>query len=117
MLETEHFPGATQSGLDFIGYEQRAVFATKLLRPNKEIGLRCLAAFALDCFDRKRRDVPRTQLSIQLIKIVERHAGVESFHQRAETFGKTFAAHQRERTEAEPLKPAPQSNAPLPSAP
>src|SRR5205814_3981080 len=106
MLETEHFSSATQSGLDFIGNEQRAVFATELLRPNKEIGLRCLAAFALDGFDHERRDIARTQLSIQFIEIVEQHAGVESLHQRAEAFGKAFAAHQRERAETESMKRA-----------
>src|SRR5438477_9389656 len=64
VLEAEHLSSATESGLDFIGNEQRAVFATELLRPNKEIGLRCLAAFALDGFDHERRDIARTQLSI-----------------------------------------------------
>src|SRR5207237_2661512 len=35
---------------------------------------------------------------------VERHARIEALHQRTESFGETFAAHQRERTETESME-------------
>ena len=64
MLESEHFSGATEPGLHFIGNEQRAVLATKFLRAREEIGIRCLAAFPLNGFDHEGDDVTRAQLSI-----------------------------------------------------
>ena len=39
----------------------------------------------------------------------------QSCHQRAEAFGETFAAHQRERTEAQPVKRAVERDDALPS--
>src|SRR5437762_12483373 len=64
MLETKHFSSATQSGLDFIGNKQCAVFAAKLLGVDKKIRFGCLAVFALHRFDHERGDLARTQLSI-----------------------------------------------------
>src|SRR6266581_4117330 len=59
MLEAEHFTGAAKSGLHFIRDQQCPIFTAKLLRANKEIGLRRFAAFALDRLNDKSRNVPR----------------------------------------------------------
>src|SRR6516225_2140177 len=94
MLEAKHFSGAAKTGLHFIGNEERAVLAAKFLRAREEIGLRGLATFALNGLDHKSGDVARTQLSIQFVNVVERHAGVEPFQKWTKAFRKTFAAHQ-----------------------
>ena len=94
MLEAEHFSGATESGLHFVGNEQRAVFPAEVLRAHKEICLRCLAPFALNSLDDKSCDIAGMQLSIQFLDIIEQHTRIEPFHQWTEPFGKTFAAHQ-----------------------
>src|SRR2546422_865130 len=64
MLESEHFSRATEPGLHFIGNQECSVFTAKLLRSNKEIGLRSLTAFSLNGFDHEGDDVARAQLSI-----------------------------------------------------
>src|SRR5438876_10717656 len=64
MLKPKHFAGATESGLHFIGNQKRSVLATKFLRAHEEIGLRCLAAFALHRLNHEPSDVARTELSI-----------------------------------------------------
>src|SRR5437588_6801245 len=64
MLETEHFSGASKSGLDFIGNEKRAAFPAKLLCANEEIGLGGLAALALNGFDHERGHVTPAKLPI-----------------------------------------------------
>src|SRR5262249_10437723 len=94
MLESEHLSSAPKTGLDFIGNQKCSVFTTKFLCTNKEIGLRSLTPFPLNGLDHESRHIARSQLSIQLVDIIERDARVESFHQRTESFGKTFAAHQ-----------------------
>src|SRR2546421_553006 len=106
MLESEHFSGAAQTSLDFIGNQKRPVLPAKFLRAREEISLRSLAAFALNRFNYKRGNVARTQLSIQLVDVVERDARVETFHQRTESFGETVAAHQRERADAQTVERA-----------
>src|ERR1051325_8901799 len=106
MLESEHFAGATQASLHFIGDQEGAVFPAKLLCAWEEIGVGCLAAFALNCLNRECSHVAPTQLSIQRIEIIEWHARIEAFHQRTKTFGETFAAHQRERADAESVEGA-----------
>src|ERR1700720_1122463 len=73
MLEAKHLSGAAKSSLHFIGNEERAVLAAKLLRAHKKICLGQSAAFALNRFDHEGSDVARTQLSIQRIDIVKRH--------------------------------------------
>src|SRR5260370_26780934 len=104
MLEAEHFSGASKSGLHFVRNEESAVLAAKFLRPRKEIRPRGLAALALNGLDHERGHVTRAKLSIQFIDVVERHPRVETLHQRTESFGETFAAHQRERTETESME-------------
>src|SRR5438105_15482549 len=64
VLEAEHFSGAAESGLDFVGNEERAVLAAKFLRPRKEICPRGLAALALNGFNHERRHVTPAKLSI-----------------------------------------------------
>ncbi len=59
MFEPKHFPGATETGLDFIGDQERSVFATKLLRAGKEISFRSLTAFALNGLNHERGDISR----------------------------------------------------------
>src|SRR6266404_3470613 len=59
MLEAKHLPGATKSGLHFIGNQQRPVFAAKLLRAIEEIGLGRFTAFALDSLDDECRHLAR----------------------------------------------------------
>src|SRR5260370_25858395 len=57
MLEAKHFPRATKPGLHLVGNQKRSIFAAKLLRANKEIGLRRFAALPLNGLDDKRRDI------------------------------------------------------------
>jgi hypothetical protein len=104
MLEAEHFSGASKSGLHFVGNEERAILAAKFLRPRKEIRPRGLAALALNGLDHERGHVTCAKLSIQFIDVVERHPRIETLHQRTESFGETFAAHQRKRTETESVE-------------
>jgi len=50
------------------------VLAAKLLRTDEEIRPGCLAAFALNGLNYKRRHISRTQLPIQFIDVLKRHA-------------------------------------------
>src|SRR5437763_646285 len=74
MLEPEHFSSAPEPGLHFIGNEQRAVLATEFLRANEEIGLRSLAALALNGLNHERGHIARTQFPIQFFDVVERYS-------------------------------------------
>ena len=67
----------------------------------KKIGLRRIAALALHRLDDKSRHIALRQLAFQRREIIERDPRLESFHERPETFGETFAAHQRKRAEAQ----------------
>src|SRR5260370_38461633 len=57
MLKAKHFPRATKPGLPLVGNQKRSIFTAKLLRTNKEIGLRRFAALPLNGLDDKRRDI------------------------------------------------------------
>ena len=104
MLEPEHFSGAAEPGLDFVAKKKRPVLPAKLLGAHEEIGLRRLAAFPLDRLDHKCGHVAFGQFTFERRDIIQRDSRFESFHERAEAFRETFAAHQGERTEAEPVK-------------
>src|SRR3954469_8665914 len=106
MLESKHFSGPPEAGLDFITNEEGPVFAAEGLGPLEKIAFRRLATFALDRFDHERRDVAFRKLTLEPFNIVERDTGLESLHERPEPFGKTIAAHERQRAEAEPVKSA-----------
>src|SRR5439155_8447653 len=113
MLEAKHFASAAESGLHFIGNQQCSVFAAKLLRADKEIGVGRFAAFPLNRLNDKSCNVARTQLSIQRFDIFKRHTRIETFHERPKSFRETFAPHQRQRTETEPVKRALERNSSL----
>src|ERR1700694_2995288 len=104
MFEPEHLAGASKTRLDFVADKYRPVFSAKLLRVLEEIGLRRLAALALHRLDYERRNVALRQLTLERSDVIQRHASVEAFHERPEAFCETFATHQRERTETEPVK-------------
>jgi len=78
MLETKHFSGATSPVWTSSDISSGAVLR-QVLGPNKEIGLRFLAAFALNGLDHKRRDVARTQFRSNSSRSSSGYAGVESF--------------------------------------
>src|ERR1700722_13663329 len=71
VLKSKHLPGSTESSLDFIGNQKRAVFATELLRATEKIGLRSLAAFPLHGLDHERGDLARPGLRFQPFDVVE----------------------------------------------
>ena len=80
MLESKHLSRAAKSSLHFIGNQERSVFAAKLLRANKEIGLRSLTAFSLNGFNHESRYIARTQFAIERLEVIKRHTGIKAFH-------------------------------------
>ena len=106
MLKAKHFAGAPEAGLDFVADKKRAVFAAKLLGAVKEIAARIIHAFALHRLDDEGGDIAFRQFALKGREIIERDAAIESLHKRTEAFGETFAAHERKRAEAEPVKGA-----------
>src|SRR5439155_12833330 len=83
---------------------ESSIFATELLRTNKEIGPRCLTAFSLNRFNYESRHIARMQFSIQGLDIIKRHTRIKPLHERAKTFRETFATHQGQGTQTQPVK-------------
>src|SRR5437764_5869968 len=106
MLESKHFAGPSQTALNFVANEKCAVFAAELLRAREEICGWRFAPFALHRLDDKSGDIAFGQLALERGDVIQRNAGIPLIHERAETFRKTFASHQRQRSDAESVKGA-----------
>ena len=72
MLDREEAAGAAQAGLDFVGDEDRSVFAAELERAAQIPVVRQVHAFALDRLDDEGRDLARGERFFKRGEIVER---------------------------------------------
>ena len=106
MLEPEHLAGSSETALHFVANEKCAVFAAEILRAREKICRWRFAPFALHRFDDESGNIAFGQLALERGDVIQRDACIPLIHQRAETLGKTFAAHQRQRSDAESVKGA-----------
>jgi hypothetical protein len=71
VFHREELAGAADAGLDFVGDEQRAVFAAERERARQELVGRQVDALALDRLDDESRDLLRRQRALERCEIVE----------------------------------------------
>ena len=95
MLESEHFPRSTQTGLNLVTNEKCTVFAAELQGAGEEISSGRFTTFALDRFDDEGGNITFREFALERRDIIESDACVPLIHQRPETFREAFAAHQR----------------------
>ncbi len=81
----------------------------------EEIRPRSFATFALDRLDHERGHVAFFQLLLERREIIQRDPRVPAIHQLPEAFGETFATHERERPETEPMPAPGERKHPLPA--
>src|SRR6478752_7682352 len=106
MLEPKHLAGPPQTTLHFVANEKCAIFPAQGLRALEEICSGGLTTLALHRFDHECGDIALRQLALERCDVIERNTRIPFVHERAETFGKAFATHQRQRSDAESVERA-----------
>src|SRR4030095_7738266 len=94
MLEPKHLAGPPQTTLHFVANEKCAIFPAKGLRAWEKVCGGRFAPFALHRFDDEGGDITFRQFALERSDVVQRNTSVPFVHERAETFGETFATHQ-----------------------
>src|SRR5205807_9806145 len=103
LLQREPLAGASETGLDLVDHEQRAVAPTQCLCCLQIAGRRRRHHAALDRLDDEGGNVSGTQLRLQAAEVAERNA-LAARQQRAETFLEELVTDEREGAERDPVK-------------
>src|SRR4051794_3140179 len=114
LLQREPPARASESGLNLVDDEERAVAPTELLRGLQIARGRKRDHAALDRLDDEGGDILRAQLPLQALELAERNA-LTARQQRTEAFPEEVVADERERTKRDPVKAAVTGDQPRPA--